>query len=74
LGLGAITTAQWEKAEMRFEKVVALQPENWDACYYLGRVKKELGKQEEAKTLLQKVLKNTDDPSLKSEVNRLLNL
>ncbi len=42
-GVAAFTSKNYNHAVVEFERVVAQEPKNWEAHYYLGRAHAELG-------------------------------
>jgi len=56
LGMLAITSGQLDKAVERFETLLALDPKNPEAHFYVGYCLFELGRKEESKSYFQKVI------------------
>lgn len=67
LGLLAIQSGQFDKAEERFQKLIELSDQDHEAYFYLGIVQKELGKTEESVATLTKYLEfGKANPALKA--------
>lgn len=72
MGLLAIRSGQYERAVGRFERLVQLQPDNYEAYFYLGVSFKELGNKNESQAQFEKVKLLTDKPEIHESVNRYL--
>lgn len=72
LGILSIQSQQYDKAAERFEKLVAVNPDHVEGNFYLAVSLAELGKNEEAKTLFNKVKEMNDDPALSASVDEYL--
>lgn len=72
LGILSVKSGQYDKAVERFETVLKINPSNNEARFLLGKTYSLIGKNELALENLN-VIKNTDDPRLKDEVNNLIN-
>lgn len=76
LGMLSMRTAQYENALMRFDNVLAIAPENTDAYAMKAQAYQALGKNQEAKEILEKALSVADEekkPSLQQALNELNN-
>ena len=62
---------QYAKAVERFKQLVSTNPKNSKAAFYLGVSLLQLGKKEEAKTILAKVKANEKDPAIQSAIREL---
>jgi tetratricopeptide (TPR) repeat protein len=69
LGFFSMQSAQFDKAELRFKKVIALKPNLTEARLYLCDAYLGEGKKQEAKAELLKVKRLTKDTLLLKEVN-----
>lgn len=69
LGILSIQTRQFDKAEARFRKLVAVNPNHVEGTFYFGVALDELGKEEEAKAVLNKVKTMSNDPALITSVD-----
>jgi len=73
LGMFAIQSGQLDKAEARFNTVLEQNPQQAEALYYLGYVKAQNGKLEEAIKLLQKAGEFAESEELKQEIEKYIN-
>jgi len=72
LGFFSMQSAQYDKAVIRFKKVIKLKPDLVEARLYLCDALLGEGKKEEAKTELLKIKQLTKDTSLLNEANNRL--
>ena len=72
LGILSIQSQQYDKAAERFEKLVAVNPDHVEGNFYWAVSLAELGKNEEAKALFNKVKEMNDDPALTASVDEYL--
>jgi FimV-like protein len=72
LGMFSRQTGQWEKAASRFENVVRVDPQNYPARYFLAITYLDLGKNGEAKELLNEVIKNSPEQDLVDSAKEVL--
>lgn len=73
LGLLAIRSGQFERAEERFISLLALDSTDDEAQFYYGVSLSEVGKSEEAKAVFEKLMSNSDaDPALKATASNLI--
>jgi len=72
LGLLSIQSRQYDKAVVRFEKLVQLTPNDVSAHLYLGVSYKETGAKEKARKELEFVFDNATDPALKDAAKEYL--
>ncbi|PIY12125.1 MAG: hypothetical protein COZ18_02800 [Flexibacter sp. CG_4_10_14_3_um_filter_32_15] len=72
LGLLSIQSRQYDKAVVRFEKLVQLTPNDVSAHLYLGVSYKETGAKEKARKELEFVFDNATDPALKEAAKEYL--
>jgi len=69
----AIRSGQFDRAEERFTKLLALDSTDYEALFYYGVSLSEVGKSEEAKTVFEKLISNSDaDPALKATASNLI--
>jgi len=76
LGMLSMRTAQYENALMRFDNVLAIAPNNTDAYAMKAQAYQALGKNQDAKEILEKALSiATEDekPQLQQALNELNN-
>lgn len=73
LGLLSMRSNQFSKAVERFKHITKNNPNNSKAAFYLGVSLARLGRNEEAKEVLQKVKKIDKDAAVQAEVATLLN-
>ena len=71
LGMLSMRSNQYAKAVERFKQLVSTNPKNSKAAFYLGVSLLQLGKKEEAKTILAKVKANEKDPAIQSAIREL---
>lgn len=72
LGKFGIVSKQYDKAIIRFEKVLYLQPKNTEALFLAGMAYRETGNNAKAKEYLQKCIKLVTNPALKAEIEGYL--
>lgn len=72
LGILSIQSNQYDKAVGRFEKLVALYPENLQGQFYLGLSYKESGDLEKAREQFEKVKTLDSDPEVQATVDSYL--
>ena len=72
LGKFGIVSKQYDKALIRLEKVLYLQPQNTEALFLAGMANKELGNKEKAKALLTKCAAAVDNPALRTEIEQYI--
>jgi len=73
LGILSMQSNQYELAEERFKKLVALNPEHLQAQFFLGVSYFEQGKKQQAKAQFERVKEMDDDPALEATVDNYLN-
>ncbi|MEZ4686916.1 MAG: hypothetical protein R3B47_12880 [Bacteroidia bacterium] len=73
LGMFSIKTGQFDKAEARFEKVLDLQAENYEAMYYLAFARAQQNIPGNSRELLEQVIAGSKDNELKQKARTLLN-
>jgi tetratricopeptide (TPR) repeat protein len=73
LGVFSIQTGQFEKAEGRFEKVLALQADNYEAMYYLAYARAQQNIPGNSRELLEQVIAGSENSDLKQKARTLLN-
>ena len=66
MGLLSMQSGQYERAGQRFEALLELNEENYEAMLYLAVTEINLSNQERAKELLKYIKLNGDDPQLVS--------
>ena len=72
LGLLSVQSGQYDKAIVRFEKLVELKPDDVSAHLYLGVSYKETGAKAKARKELEFVFNNATDPALKEAAKEYL--
>lgn len=72
LGLFAIQSGQFDKAEARMKKVLALKPTFISAHLYLGQIYQQIGQKNKALESLQKYKDLNSDPLIRAEVDKYL--
>lgn len=72
LGKFGVVSKQYDKAIIRFEKVLYLQPKNTEALFLAGMAYRETGNNAKAKEYLQKCIKLVTNPALKAEIEGYL--
>jgi|688.fasta_scaffold06471_9 tetratricopeptide (TPR) repeat protein len=72
LGLFAIQSGQFEKAEARMKKVLELKPTFISAHLYLGQIYQQIGQKSKALESLQKYKDLNSDPLIRAEVDKYL--
>jgi tetratricopeptide (TPR) repeat protein len=73
LGLLSMRSNQFAKATERFKHILKNNPTNNQAAFYLGLSYARLGRADEARQSLEPLLKKAIDPTLKVEINNILN-
>ena len=73
LGLLAIRSRQFDRAEERFINLLELDSTDYEAQFYYGVSLSEGGKTEEAKAVFEKLVSTSDaDPALKATASSLI--
>ena len=72
LGRFSIISAQYEKAIVRLEKVVSLQPENAEAYYLLAEAYKEMNETLKAVNALEKCKELVDNEEFRKEIDQYI--
>lgn len=73
LGLLAIRSRQFDRAEERFINLLELDSTDYEALFYYGVSLSEGGKSEEAKAVFEKLVSTSDaDPALKATASSLI--
>ncbi len=72
LGLFAIQSGQFDKAESRMKKVLELKPSFISAHLYLGQIYQQTGQKSKALESLQKYKDLNSDPLIRAEVDKYL--
>jgi tetratricopeptide (TPR) repeat protein len=72
LGLFAIQSGQFDKAESRMKKVLELKPSLISAHLYLGQIYQQIGQKSKALESLQKYKDLNSDPLIRAEVDKYL--
>jgi len=73
LGMFAIQSGQFDKAEVRFNTVLSKEPEQPEALFYLGFLKAQQGKKDEALELMMKAQQFAESEELKREIEKYIN-
>ncbi|MCB9255600.1 MAG: tetratricopeptide repeat protein [Chitinophagales bacterium] len=69
LGKFGIISGQYDKAILRIEKVLSLQPENTEALFLAAEAESNLGNKEAAKVYLEKCKALIENEELKTEID-----
>lgn len=69
LGVFAMQSGQWERAESRMNKVLQIDPNASIALLYLGEIYKQLNQKDKALEALQTYRNRLSDPLLRDEVD-----
>ncbi len=72
LGRYGIISGQYDKAVLRLEKVISLDPENSEAYFYLAEAYNSLGRKEEAIQTFEKCKKLINDPGFSAEIDNYI--
>jgi cytochrome c-type biogenesis protein CcmH/NrfG len=72
LGKFGIISKQYDKAVIRLEKVLSLQPENTEALFLVAEAYSNLGDKEKAVSLLKKCKDLVENEDLKKEIEAYL--
>jgi tetratricopeptide (TPR) repeat protein len=72
LGQLSIQSKQFDKAVERFQSLLKTKPENIEAEFWLGYSQMMLGNKKEARASFERVIKNTDDPQVKTSAENYL--
>ena len=72
LGRFGLISGQIDKAIVRFEKVLYLQPQNSEALYSLGEAYKDKGDKQKAIEQFEKCEKTLKDPAAKKEIEKVI--
>lgn len=73
LGLLAIRSGQFDRAEERFTNLLEIDSTDYEALFYYGVSLSEGGKAAEAKDVFEKLISNSDaDPALKATASSLI--
>ena len=72
LGQLSIRSGQMDKAKERFEKVLAIEPENTEALYFLAEVYRSKGNKEKAIELLERCKKIINKPEFDKEIDNYI--
>jgi tetratricopeptide (TPR) repeat protein len=70
LGIGGMTSRQYDKAVLRFEKVVKAQPNNMEALFKLAETFELMGDKASAANWYQTIASKVKDPSMKGEIEK----
>ena len=73
LAFFSMKSNQFAKAIDRFNKVIAIQPQNYELLLYLADAYEKAGEKENAITTLEKFVANSGDEGLKTEVKTYIN-
>lgn len=72
LGQLSIRSGQMDKAKDRFEKVLAVEPNNTEALYFLAEVYKSKGDKEKAIELLERCKEIINNPQFNQEIDNYI--
>jgi tetratricopeptide (TPR) repeat protein len=70
LGVGGVISKQYDKAIIRFTKVVNAQPDNMEAMFKLAEACELAGKKDEAVTWYEKIYQRVENRELKMELSK----
>lgn len=73
LGRMSIQSGQFEKAVKRFETVLAKEPDNKEALYFLAQAYEGTGNKQKAIELLEKCKKVVNNPEFSKEIDQHIN-
>ena len=73
MGLFSIQSQQFDKALQRFEKVLSVEPDNYEAQYFRGHAKASVGDFAGAENDFKSVMKNASDQKLIDEASNFYN-
>jgi tetratricopeptide (TPR) repeat protein len=74
LGKFSMLSGQFEKAISRLEKVLHSQPQNTEVLFLLAEAYRNTGNNQKAVEYFEKCKKQVDDPALKKEIDRLIEI
>ncbi len=69
LGRFSLVSGQYDKAIIRFEKVLSLRPQNSEAMFLLAEAYRGNGNKKKAIELFEKCRKQVDNPDLRKEID-----
>jgi tetratricopeptide (TPR) repeat protein len=70
LGVGGLVSRQYDKAVLRFEKVVNAQPNNIEALFKLAETYELMGEKNNAANWYQTIASKVKDPGMRSEIEK----
>jgi tetratricopeptide (TPR) repeat protein len=70
LGIGGMISRQYDRAAVRFEKVVAAQPNNMEALFKLAEAYEMLGDKAKAAQWYEVISSKVEVPEIKAELNK----
>lgn len=73
LGMFAIQSGQFDKAEVRFNTVLSIEPNQPEALFYLGFLKAQKGEKKQALELMLKAQEFVESEELKREIEKYIN-
>lgn len=74
LGVLAIRSGQYDRAEERFERLLELDSADYESLFYLGVAYAEGGKPEDARSIFEKLIDETEaDPALRATASNYIN-
>ena len=73
LGMFGVQSGQFDKAEVRFKTVLADNPNQAEALYFMGYIESQRGNNAKAVEYLDKALENASDENLKNEIIQFIN-
>lgn len=73
LGRMAIESAQWDKAVIRFETILKLEPENKEALYFAAKAYEGKGDKRKAIELLEKCKKLMNNKEFSNDIDQEIN-
>ena len=72
LGMLGIESGQYDKALLRFEKLISLQPANAEYCFQAGRACELIGNKEKALEYYGRSLELTENPQIRKELEAII--
>ena len=70
LGIGCMVSRQYDKAALRFEKVVQVQPDNLEALFKLAETNELMGNKPTAAKWYGVIAGKVKDPAMKAEIEK----
>lgn len=74
LGIGGLISGQFDKAAIRFEKVIAAQPNNMEVMFKLAESYEMSQNNEKAVLWYQNILDKVENPEMRMELNKRISM